>query len=124
MQRAALSVKVFAVYLAVVGASLTFAPNLFTALFRIAPTQEAWIRVLGVIVGVLAYYYFLAVRTGLRVFVLHTAYVRAAILPIFAALVLLADAPGQLVLFGIVDLAGAAWTYFALKKDLAAEPAR
>lgn len=123
MPRAALSLKVFAFYLWFLCGSLLFAPNLMLSAFAMPQTNEVWLRVVGVLAGALGYYYLLAIRAGLQVFVRHTVFVRASILPIFSGLVLLAGAPPQLVLFALVDLAGALWTHFALRKDLSQAPA-
>lgn len=123
MPRASLSLKVFGFYLWFLCGSLVLAPGLMLSVFGMPPSSEAWIRVVGVLAGALGYYYLLAVRAGLQVFMRHTVFVRASILPIFSGLVLLAGAPPQLVLFALVDLAGALWTHLALRKDLAQAPA-
>jgi hypothetical protein len=50
-------------------------------------------------------------------FIRWTVWARAAVIIYFVAFVLLLSAPRALLLFGLVDLSAAAWTWLALKKD-------
>ncbi|HEX9048913.1 MAG TPA: hypothetical protein VF841_00095 [Anaeromyxobacter sp.] len=111
------SLFVFGWYLAGLGALLVLAPNALLGLFGLAPTDEVWIRVAGVLVLVIAY---LDVRMGREDFLPYarfTVHARAGVLVLFVALVLAGLAPPILVLFGAVDLAGALWTAAALRRD-------
>ncbi len=49
MSKAAFTVKVFGVYLFVLGLILLVSPNTLLSIFGIPETTEVWIRVLGVI---------------------------------------------------------------------------
>lgn len=60
MNDAAFSMKAFAAYLFSLGAILLTAPNVLLALFGFPETQEVWIRVVGLLVGVLAAFYWAA----------------------------------------------------------------
>jgi hypothetical protein len=104
------SVFAFGVYLLLLGALLVLAPNALLGLFRIAPTGEVWIRVLGMVVLVEGAYFVLAALAELRAFVRWTVPLRASVLLFFIAFVLTGLAPPVLILFGLVDLAGACWT--------------
>ena len=115
MTRPALSVFVFGIYLLLLGAVLVIAPNLLLSIFQIPPTTEVWIRVAGMLVLLLGVYYVLAARAELRPFFAWSVYVRASVIFFFIAFVLLGYAPSQLILFGVVDLLGALWTFFALR---------
>ncbi|MBI5876451.1 MAG: hypothetical protein HZB53_02280 [Chloroflexi bacterium] len=116
MSRSALSVSVFGVYLVGMGVSLFLAPNLIFSLFGIPPVTDIWARVVGVLALVLAYYYLSAARAGLTAFFQWTVTARIGVFVLFAALVPLFAAPPQLIMFGTVDLLGAVWTWWALRK--------
>jgi len=110
MTRAMRSVYVFGIYLFVLAAVLLVAPNVLLGMFGMAPTSEVWIRVVGMLVGLLGVYYTQAARAGLAVFVRLTVPVRFAVPVVFLVFVLLGCAPATLILFGVVDALGAAWT--------------
>ena len=122
MSKSAMSVMVFAVYLVLLGLVLVLAPNTLLRAFRLAPTGEVWIRVVGMLVLILAYYYWNASRAGLRVFLRWTVAARTAVLLFFIAFVIAGLAPPTLILFGVVDFSGAVWTALALRGE-AARPA-
>lgn len=107
---------VFGCYLAVLGLVLLFIPNALLVLFGFAATQEVWIRVVGMLVLVLAAYDMLAARAELMPFIQWSVPIRASVIVFFAAFVLLGLAPRALILFGLIDLASAAWTWSALAR--------
>lgn len=115
MSKPAISVQVFGIYLVVLAVTLTVAPNMLLEVFGIAAAREPWIRVLGVVVFVLGAYYVVAARRELMPFIRATVWGRMVVLLAFAGLVVLKLAPWQLVLFGLVDAAGAAWTALVLR---------
>ena len=123
MSKSAKSVMVFAVYLVLLGLVLVLAPNTLLRAFRLAPTGEVWIRVVGMLVLILAYYYWNASRAGLRVFLRWTVAARTAVLLFFIAFVIAGLAPPTLILFGVVDFAGAVWTALALRGEAAHQAA-
>lgn len=57
MPRARRSLRVWAVYVFVLGAVLMLVPNTLLGLFGIAETEEPWIRVLGMTVVVFGFLY-------------------------------------------------------------------
>ncbi len=117
MSRAAKSLFVFGVYLCGLGLLLLLAPNLLLRVFGVPPTGEVWIRINGMFVLCLSFYYVLAARGGLTSFIRWTVWARAAVIVYFAAFVLLVSAPMPLLLFGLIDLLSAVWTWLALKAD-------
>jgi len=68
-----------------------------------------------VLLGFLGFYYIQAARKDLVDFFRWTVPVRASVILFFVAFVLLGYAQPTLVLFGVIDLAGAIWTGFALR---------
>ena len=115
MSKSATSVLVFGVYLVFLGLVLVIVPNVLLRIFGFATTTEVWIRVVGVLVLCLAFYYVQAARRELVEFFGWTVAVRACVflcLALFAALKLAAP---QLALFGCLDLLGAVWTALCLR---------
>jgi hypothetical protein len=119
MSGAGKSLLVFAVYLAALGIFLLLFPNLLLRMFGMPPTNEIWIRVNGMFVICLAYYYIQTARHGLTEFIRWTVWARAAVIIYFVAFVLLAGAPKALLVFGVIDLLSAAWTFRELHRSAA-----
>lgn len=117
MSKPALTVKVFGIYLLVLGVSLTVQPNLLLSMFGIAPTTEVWIRVLGVVVFNIGIYYWYAAQSEAKPFFQASVYARTLVLVAFTVFAVLGLASPTLVLFGVVDFAGAVWTQMALRAD-------
>lgn len=115
MSKAARSVQIFALYIACVGAALLIAPNTLLDAFGIPPTNEVWIRVVGMLAGVLSVYYGCAARAEAREFFAWTVPVRLAVPFFFGAFVLWCDAPPALLIFGAADALAALWTWAALR---------
>jgi hypothetical protein len=120
MSRATTSIRVFAIYLVIFGATLIAAPDLVLAPFGIPHSPEVWIRVVGVLAAVLGLYYLVAARFELVPFYRATVVGRVFVFLSFAALALFGFAPPSLVLFGTVDLAGAVWTAAGLRAPASA----
>jgi hypothetical protein len=117
MSRAALSIRVFAFYLLATAATLMFVPNVLLRLLGIVPTEEHWIRMMGMLTGLLAYYYWRASAENSRPFFEWTVLERLAIAPAFFVLfVLLGWAAPVVLIFAVPDIFGALWTRSALKK--------
>lgn len=117
MTPAARSLQIFGVYLLVLAAGLVLAPNALLALFGMPPTQEVWIRILGLLVGIVgAYYVIMAVRS-LSPLYMPTVVARVFAFALLSAFALLQIGPPQLVLFGVIDLLGALWTWRALRVE-------
>jgi hypothetical protein len=123
MSSAALSVKVFGVYIIVTGTVLVVAPNLLLSLFGLPTATEIWIRVLGAVALVLGYYYWACGVAQTLAFLKASVIGRIAFCAICVALVSLASGPWQLLIFGAADVLGAAWTAVALRKDASSRAA-
>lgn len=115
--RAARSVLAFAVYLVGLGLFLVIAPNRLIMLFGLPETQDVWIRVVGMLLVLLAYYDIQAARKELVDFLRWSVIARAAVIVFFAGFVLAGLVRPILLLFGAIDLAGAVWTHLALHQD-------
>lgn len=115
MSNSARSVFVFGLYLVVLGIILLVAPNILLGMFSLPDTTEVWIRVTGMLVLFLGFYYTQAARQEMTSFFRWTVYVRSTVIVFFAAFVLLDFASPPLILFGAVDLLGAIWTGLTLR---------
>jgi hypothetical protein len=115
MASPAFTVRVFGIYLLGLGAILVVAPNALLGLFGLPPTREIWIHVAGMLTAFLGVYYVRAAAAGLSAFFGWTVPVRLSVVAVFAAFVALLSAPPTLLLFGLVDAAGAIWTWRALR---------
>jgi hypothetical protein len=111
----ALSVRVFGLYLIALALVLMTVPNTLLSIFGIANTQEYWIRVVGMLAGLIGFVYTRYAPRGERPFFELTVQARASVIVFFLLFVLFASAPWQLLLFGVIDLAGAGWTWWTLR---------
>ena len=117
MSPAARSVQVFGVYLLVLALVLLVAPNLLLTTFFLPPTSEVWIRVVGMLVGIIGFYYRVAAAAELRQIFVASVYARVAVLVFFGIFVAASWALPALLPFGVIDVLGAAWTWSALRRD-------
>lgn len=119
MSRGAMSVFVFSIYLYILGFVLVVSPDTLVRIFKFPETDGLWIRVVGMLVIILGFYYSHAARAELRPFFAWTVIARFAVLLFFIAFVIAGFAPPTLILFGLVDFAAAMWTLFAIRSDAA-----
>lgn len=117
MSKSARSVFVFGVYLTALGVILLVAPNFLLGMFFLPSATDVWIRVVGMLLMALGYYYTQAARKEMTDFFRWTMYLRSAVILFFIVFVLLGFADPPLVLFGVVDLLGAIWTGITLRSS-------
>jgi len=117
MNSASKSVYYFGFSLLILSAVLTAFPNLLLSTFMLPETNEVWIRVVGVLVFNIGILYIVLAPTNNKLFLTVTVYLRASILLWFTLFALIQWAPAMLIMFGVVDFAGAVWTYLELKKQ-------
>ena len=116
MTSAARSIYVFGIYLIVIGGILMGSPNTFLAALRIEPTTEPWIRIAGTLVMVIGMLDIACARKEQTGFFQATVYTRTFALLVFLGCALSGIAPRVLIVFGLIDAAGALWTHSALRK--------
>ena len=117
MSKSAFSAKVFAAYLFVLGPVLVLAPDFLLSLFGIPATTEVWIRVVGVIVFMLGVYCWVAAEHELKPLLEASVYTRFGVFLALSSFAILELGSPMLALFGVIDLLGGLWTWFALKAD-------
>lgn len=116
MTTASKTVFYFGYYLVVLGLVLILMPNLLLLLFGLEETKEVWLRVVGVLVFNKALYYIYASQTNSVKFLMATVISRLLVMFWFAVFVLAGWANIRLLFFGGIDLIGALWTYYAIRK--------
>ena len=119
MSKSALSLFVFSIYLYLLGLVLVVTPDTLLRIFKFPDADGLWIRVVGMLVIILGFYYSHAARDELRPFFVWTVIARSSVLLFFIAFVIAGLAPPALILFGVVDFAAAMWTLFAIRADTA-----
>jgi hypothetical protein len=116
MTAAAKSIFYFSFYLYLVGLTLIFIPNIFLKTIHLPETDEVWIRVAGMLVLILGFYYHFSAAANTISFFKLTIPARLFVLLTFTAFVLAGLVSPVLIAFGVIDALGAAWTWSALKK--------
>lgn len=104
-------------YVTAVGLTLLVVPNLLFTIFGLPTSSEPWPRVLGAIVTALGFYYLRSGHSGEMTFTRSTVAGRVWFCLCTWALVALGLSRWPLALFGILDLAGAAWTAYELRRQ-------
>ena len=117
MSRTALTIKASCCYIIALGLALVVAPNMVLSALRMPPSGDVWIRVLGVVVINIGVFFWVAARTEAVALFHASVVVRPLVLVWFAAFVLLGLAGPMLLVFGVIEAAGALWTWLALRSD-------
>jgi hypothetical protein len=115
MTASARSVCYFGFYLYGVGITLIFIPNVLLRSMGMPETNEVWIRIVGVLAGIIGFYYHRNGVANNRPFFALTVPARVAVLVSFVLFALLKLVSPMLIVFGVVDLLGAIWTWRTLK---------
>ena len=108
---------VFGIYLLALGLFLLIAPNVLLRIFGLPEVSDVWIRVVGMLVLLFAYYDIQAARKNVTDFFRWSVIARASVIIFFAVFVILDWVKPILLLFGGIDLLGALWTQLALRKE-------
>lgn len=116
MSKAARSLFVFGIYLVLLGLFLLIAPNVLITLFGLPSANDVWIRVVGMLLVLLAYYDIQSARKNLIEFFRWSVVARLSVIVFFAVFIALNLVKPILLLFGAIDFLGATWTYLALRK--------
>lgn len=111
------TVFVFGCYMLLLGVPLLLVPNLLLGLFGFPPTDEVWVRILGLLVLYLGAYYMLAGRKGIDAFIAATVPIRASVIFVFAIFVAAEMVSPMLLVLGLPDVVGAWWTWHALRSQ-------
>ena len=115
MNRAAVSVFAWGIYLTGAGLGFLLMPDLLLSVFRFSPTTEGWIRIMGLLVAILGVYYIYCAQNNDITFIRITAYGRVAFALGSLTLVLLKLVEPPMLLIGGLDALGAIWTFLSLR---------
>lgn len=115
MSNPARSILVFGVYLALAGLAFILIPNVVLPLLGLATTTEVWIRITGLLTAILGMYFLYSVRYDDLHFFRATVIARLMFFSGVTLFAILGWGSPLLIAFGLVDLAGAAWTWLALR---------
>lgn len=115
MSAPARSIYIFGLYVIFMGLVLLAVPDLALQALGLPTAGDLWLRVMGMVVVVLGYYYVRAGRAELTPFFRWTVHTRPWPLVVFTVLVALGLARPVLILFAVGDLVGAIWTAWALR---------
>jgi hypothetical protein len=124
MTNTARSLLVFGIYVLVTGLTLLLMPNFLLGVFGLPPTEEVWVKVLGIVAICLGLYHVQAARDNNTAYFAMTIWVRLVFALAITALALMTPGYLALVIFGLVDLAGAGWTWFSQTQDTRLAPAK
>ena len=116
MNRVALSVLVFGLYMLAQGAILLFFPDVLLSLFGLPLAQDVWPRAVGWALMVLGFYYLQNARANFRPFFEWTVWVRTAQFVVFVGLVLGGLGKPVLILTSGVEFLAGLWTWFELRR--------
>jgi hypothetical protein len=117
MSNSAKSIFFYSVSVALFGPVLLFFPNLFLEILGMAPTDEIWIRIVGLFLLVVAVYYYLAAKHELLVIIKGSVFIRLSLIFFYAAFVLLKMTPLSILIIPVLDLLTGLWTLLALRKE-------
>ena len=114
MNGAALSVFVWGIYIAVLGSGLLFFPGKILPLFGHDKPKDFWIRVFGLVVIVLGYYYIDTAVHDITRFFWISVYGRYAVTLGELLLVASKRAPKAVIPNAVIEAGGATWTLIVL----------
>jgi hypothetical protein len=117
MNRAALSIFVWGIYVIGVGLGFLLVPNVILPLFGLPTTTEVWIHLTGLLAAILGIYHIVCARNNLVPYFRATIPGRFAFAAGIGAFVLLDMAGPALLLFGFLDIVGGMWTWWALRNS-------
>ncbi len=116
MQKPYISLYGQLAYVILAGLQLLFIPNTLLTLFGFPPTNEIWIRLMGMLVLALSFYYYALARYSHRVVVQATVQGRLFFCTGLVVFVLLGLAKPALIGFALAETGLALWTWWELRQ--------
>ena len=113
MSTAAKTIVGFGIYMALTGLALAVSPNTLFGLLGLPPTHEPWVRILGVFMMIVSYYYYRAAQSEATGFFRATVHGRLTI-GLYLVYLGLTGVGLVMVLFAVGEWIGAAITWWAL----------
>jgi len=121
MSRAAMSIFIFGIYVIILGIIFLFVPEIMFLMLAYPTPPDIVSRIIGMVFLFLAYLYIRAAldEEGMTKFFMWTVHTRALVIIFFSIFAALQLVNPLIIMFGVVDIAGALWTFWALRKDKA-----
>ncbi len=119
MSRAAMSIFIFGIYIIILGIIFLFVPEIMFLMLAYPTPPDLISRIIGMVFLFLAYLYIRAALEGMTKFFMWTVHTRALVIIFFSIFAALQLVNPLIIMFGVVDIAGALWTFWALRKDKA-----
>jgi hypothetical protein len=116
MSYAAKTVFAFGAYMLGQGAILLFVPNILLGIVGLPLTNEVWVRVLGLAITALSFFYVMAARADFKPFFQWTLITRTFQLVVFIGLVSSGMVSSIILLFAGIEFLSGVWTFFAIRK--------
>lgn len=117
MSHSARSVLYFGLYIALLGSLLIFLPNTLLGLVDVPQTKEVWIRLAGMLLLFMGFFYVQAGRYNLIPFFKWTLVTRGAAFFFVLGFWLAGFVSWVILAFWLGDLAGWLWTWSALRSE-------
>jgi len=117
MDKPSFTIRIYSVYLFLLGAGLMVWPTILLSFFGFPETKEIWIRMLGLFTFTVGIYYFYSSAHKQIAFYKATVIGRVFFFLMTLGFVFLFHQPFVLALIGGMDLLGALWTQFTLKES-------
>ena len=121
MSKAARTIVIFGIYMGLTGLVLVVSPNTLLGILGLPLTQEPWIRLLGMFMVVVCFYYFRTAKSEAAGFFRATVIGRT-VMGFFMVWLGLTSIGWILVLFACVEWLGAGWTWLALRSSSPRSP--
>ena len=99
------------------GLQLLFIPNFLLKTFGLEPTSEIWIRVLGMLVLALSFYYYAMYKNGGKEVIRATVQGRLLFCAGLTMFVILGMAKPVLIIFAVIETGLALWTLSEIRKE-------
>ncbi|NNE79210.1 MAG: hypothetical protein HKN18_02965 [Silicimonas sp.] len=113
-----LSMQAFGLYLVLVaGFGLIFVPHFMLGMFGLSAGDDAWVRMVGMLASIVGAYYLVAATTGAQEIIRWSIPLRVYAASFMVFLFISGTLPVGILLFAAIDVAGAMWTWSALKLE-------
>ncbi len=117
MRNARLSMLIFGLYYVVAGAGYLVLPGFIASQLDVAASGEIWVRFAGLLLLALGYLYVQAGRKQLIPLLRWSVHIRAFSFLTFIVLWLLGVAEVIVLIFAVVEIGGALWTWLSLPHE-------
>lgn len=113
----ALSLYVFGTYSMINGLLSATVPNIILPLAGFQLDPQPWVRMGGVLIALIGFYYIVAARHNLVPFFRATVLGRIVVVSATIVFSIVLQVQPQIVYLALPDLAGAIWTFIALRRE-------